>query len=154
MAVRDVYIDAPRESVWRTLADGMTYAEWVVGTREVRSVDPAWPDVGAELHFTVGFGPLALHDRTVVRVCRPFERLELEISAGLLGTVRAAIQLIEWGKGTVVVLDEHPLRGVSAGLHGPPTELILHLRNRLVLRKLTEVVHRADEARKTGLTPR
>ncbi|ROO88667.1 polyketide cyclase/dehydrase/lipid transport protein [Actinocorallia herbida] len=151
MAVRDVYIEVPRERVWRVLATGTAYAEWVVGTREVRSVDPAWPAVGAELHFTAGYGPWALHDRTVVRVSRPPERLELEIHAGRFGTIRAALQLIEWGAGTVVVLDEHPLRGIGATLHSPTTELFLNLRNRLALDNLAKVALRAAEARRTGV---
>ncbi|GAB2864742.1 SRPBCC family protein [Actinocorallia aurea] len=153
MAVRDIYIEAPREDVWRVLANGMAYAEWVVGTREVRSVDPAWPAVGAELQFTAGYGPWRLHDRTVVRVSRPPDRLELEIHARRFGTIRAAVQLIEWGTGTVVVLDEHPLRGLSAAFHSPTTELVLHLRNRVVLGNLSRVARRVVEARRTGVGP-
>ncbi|MEO5876057.1 MAG: SRPBCC family protein [Streptosporangiaceae bacterium] len=141
MALSDTYIDLPRETVWQALADGRRYAEWVVGTREICSVDAGWPRVGSRLHFIVGYGPLKLSDRTVVRVSEAPERLELEVKAGPFGTVRVAIRLIEWGEGTVVILDEHPLRGVGAGLHGPPSEIFLQLRNRLMLRNLTTVSH-------------
>jgi uncharacterized protein YndB with AHSA1/START domain len=139
MAVRQTFIALPPEAVWETLADGRRYAEWVVGTREVQAANVRWPRVGAEIHFVFGYGPLKLHDRTVVRVCEPPQRLELEVHAGPFGTARVAIRLIAWGEGTVLILDEHPLRGLSAGLHGPHIEMLLHLRNRLMLRKLARL---------------
>jgi uncharacterized protein YndB with AHSA1/START domain len=139
MAVRHIFIARPPEAVWATLADGRKYAEWVVGARKIRAANVEWPQIGAEIHFVVGYGPLKLHDRTVVRVCEPPQRLELEVHAGPLGTTRVAIQLIAWGEGTVLILDEHPLRGLSAGLHGPHIEMLLHLRNRVMLRNLARV---------------
>jgi uncharacterized protein YndB with AHSA1/START domain len=146
MAVRHTYIAAPPEDVWAALADGDRYADWVVGTRRIRHADPDWPRVGACIEFTVGWGPVRLDDRTVVRVSVPPERLELEIKAGLFGTVRVTFALTPWGDGTVLVVDEHPLAGLGAGLHGPPGEMLLHLRNRLLLRNLKRIVHdkRAD----------
>jgi uncharacterized protein YndB with AHSA1/START domain len=147
MAVRPIFIALPRETVWATLADGRRYAEWVVGTREVRAADQSWPQVGAAIHFVFGYGPLKLHDHTVVRVCEPPRRLELEVHAGPFGTARAAFELIAWGEGTVVILDEHPLRGLGAGLHGPHVEVFLHLRNRLTLRNLARLAERTHPER-------
>jgi hypothetical protein len=37
--------------------------------------------------------------------------LGLEADGGPLGTARIVLDLSEWGEDTVVVLDEHPLRG-------------------------------------------
>jgi uncharacterized protein YndB with AHSA1/START domain len=152
MALRRRYLAAPREAVWAALSDGSRYAEWVAGTREIRRTDPRWPKVGAEIEFVAGYGPLVLNDHTTVRVCQPPERLELEVRAGSLGTVRVAFHLTEWGVGTLVTLDEHPLRGVSAGLHGPPAEWVTHLRNRLVLRRLSELAR--EKARELSATSR
>ncbi|MFG2005580.1 SRPBCC family protein [Spirillospora sp. NPDC048911] len=146
MAVRHSYFAAPREAVWAALADGARYADWVVGTQEILREDPAWPAVGSQIEFSVGWGPLKYRNRTVVRICEPLDRLELEIKVGLLGTVRVAFQLLEWGEGTVAIVDEHPLRGISAGLHGPPGDMILHLRNRLMLRNLTALVQEKKQA--------
>ncbi|GAA2587407.1 SRPBCC family protein [Actinomadura fulvescens] len=140
MAVRHHYFAAPREAVWAALADGARYADWVVGTREILREDPAWPAVGSQIEFAVGWGPLKYRNRTVVRICEPLDRLELEIKMGLLGAVRVAFQLLPWGEGAVLIVDEHPLRGISAGLHGPPGEVVLSLRNRLMLRNLTAIV--------------
>ncbi|MBW8483875.1 SRPBCC family protein [Actinomadura parmotrematis] len=140
MAVRHIYIDAGRDDVWAALADGARYADWVVGTKEIRHEDPGWPAVGSEIRFVAGIGPVSYSDRTVVRVNERPDRLELEIGAGYLGKVRVAFQLIPWGEGTVVVVDEHPLYGAVAGLHGPHAELLLNLRNRLMLRNLRSVV--------------
>ncbi|MCD0451588.1 SRPBCC family protein [Actinocorallia sp. API 0066] len=143
MAVREVFIDQPPDIVWGVLSDGKKYAEWVVGTRKVQEVDPGWPAPGASLQYVARYGPFGLSDRTVVRICAPPERLEMEIKAGPFGSVRVAIRLIPWGTGTVVILDEHPLRGISAGLHGPLSELVLHVRNRLMLRELAHTVERS-----------
>ncbi len=40
-------VDAPAEAVWSVLADGWSYANWVVGAARVRDVDPGWPAQGA-----------------------------------------------------------------------------------------------------------
>src|SRR5690242_21505764 len=119
MAILHTYIDLPRTKVWETLADGERYAEWVVGTRDILAVDDHWPAPGAALRYVVGFGPFRLEDRTVVRVREEPGILELEIKAGPFGAIRVAIELREWGEGTLPILDEHPLKGISAGLHGP-----------------------------------
>lgn len=39
-------VDAPAEAVWSVLADGWSYANWVVGAARVRDVDPGWPAQG------------------------------------------------------------------------------------------------------------
>ncbi|MQY06779.1 SRPBCC family protein [Actinomadura macrotermitis] len=140
MAVRHHFIDAPPDAVWAALADGSRYADWVVGTKRILREDPQWPQVGAEIRFEFGAGPLTFSDRTVVRVCEPPERLELEIKARIFGTVRMAFSLTAWGEGTLVIADEHPLTGLGTGLQGPPAELVLNLRNRLMLRNLDAVV--------------
>ncbi|WP_331766017.1 hypothetical protein [Embleya sp. NBC_00896] len=43
-------------------------------------------------------------------------------------------------------MDEHPLRGPAARLHGPPGEAILHVRNRKMLRNLARVAEESSEA--------
>jgi len=152
MAILRTFIDLPRSSVWEALSDGRKYAEWVVGTRDIRAVDADWPAVGSELHFVVGYGPLKLNDRTVVRVCEEPGRLELEVKAGPFGAIRVAIELIPWGEGTLVTLDEHPLKGLSSGLKGPPSDPLLFIRNRVMLRNLagvTEKVHRENRQKTT-----
>lgn len=139
MAQRQQLVQCPPHQVWNVLADGRSYAEWVVGTQEILDVDATWPDVGAALRFRVGLGPAHFTDSCVVRICEPGRRLELEAKAQLLGTARIAFTLIPWAEQTLVIMDEHPLLGPGARLEGPPSELLLHLRNRRLLGNLARI---------------
>ena len=146
MAVRNALVRAHPSAVWAVLADGHSYDQWVVGTQTVRSVDPGWPREGTSLHYTVGLGRLRLRDRTTVRLVEPGKSLELEALARPVGSVRISIQILPWGEDSVVVLDEHPLRGPSWALENPIAELAMTLRNRAMLHRLTRVVEsRATE---------
>jgi uncharacterized protein YndB with AHSA1/START domain len=148
MATHNVLIDAVPEAVWAVLADGYGYARWVVGTRAIRAVDDGWPAVGTSIHHSVGIGPLTVDDRTVVRVCEPGRRLELEAFAGFAGSARIAIELIPWGDETVAVVDEHPLRGPGRTMHTGLTELPLQLRHRRLVGNLRRVVEEREQARR------
>ena len=140
MTVLSVLIERPPEQVWALLADGHSYAEWVVGTKEICEVDRDWPRVGSSIAFTVGAGPLTFSDRTTVRLVEPERHLELEARAKWLGTARIAFDIRPWGEHTLVTIDEHPLRGPSARLHNALFEVALRLRNRLMLRRLADTV--------------
>jgi carbon monoxide dehydrogenase subunit G len=127
--------------VWRVLADGQRYAEWVQGTKEIRHVEPGWPAVGTSIHFTVGIGPLEHKDRTTVRDCKVERKLELEVHAWPVGTVRVALSVEPEGDGSRVTLAEHPLRGPAAWLHSALTAVGFRARNRVQindLRRLAE----------------
>lgn len=140
MATVNVLVRRPPERVWDVLSDGWAYAQWVVGTRKIRSVDDGWPVLGAALHYTVGVGPLNLRGSTTVRHVEPGRQLGLEADAGPLGAARILIDLQEWGEDTVVVLDEHPLRGPGYFLHNAVGEAALLLRGRPMVRNLARLV--------------
>jgi hypothetical protein len=140
MAVRNALVRADPSAVWAVLADGHSYDQWVVGTQAVRSVDPGWPQEGTSLHYTVGLGRFRLKDRTTVRLVEPGKCLELEALVRPVGSVRISIQILRWGEDSVVVVDEHPLRGPSWALENPITELAMTLRNRAMLHRLASVV--------------
>lgn len=141
MAVRHVLVKRPPEAVWSVLCDGSRYAEWVVGTSDTEEADPDWPEVGSKIRYAVRLGPLVLHNQTVVRVCDPPGRLELEAVAGPLGSARIAIRVEPWGEDeTLVIVDEHPLRGPGSRLHIAPVELLIQLRHRKMLARLGRVV--------------
>ncbi|WP_042368123.1 SRPBCC family protein [Streptacidiphilus neutrinimicus] len=146
MAVRHVLIGRPPESVWNILADERCYARWVPGTSRTEPGDGHWPDVGSSLRYTVRLGPWQLQGRTVVRRCAPNARLELEAHAGRLGTARIGIELLPWGSGTLVIVDEHPLQGLGGSLHAAPSEALLHLRHRSMLSRLARTVEARDGA--------
>jgi hypothetical protein len=140
MASVNVLVRRPPEQVWDVLCDGRAYASWVLGTREVRAVDDGFPAVGTAIHYTVGWGPLALRGTTTVRVAEQGRLLGLEADAGLLGTARIVIELNPWGQDTVVVLDEHPLTGTGAWLHNPVTDVVSLVRQEPMMRRLARLV--------------
>jgi uncharacterized protein YndB with AHSA1/START domain len=140
MASVNVLVRRTPEQVWDVLSDGRAYASWVLGTREIRAVDDEWPAVGSSIHYTVGWGPLALRGRTTVRAAEPGRVLGLEADAGLLGTARIVIELSTWGQGTVVVLDEHPLTGAGSWLHNPVTDVVSLVRQEPMMRRLARLV--------------
>ncbi|HYZ55525.1 MAG TPA: SRPBCC family protein [Streptosporangiaceae bacterium] len=142
MAVLNVLVDRPPREVWDVLSDGRAYAEWVVGTRHIRDVDPAWPKLGSEIHYSLGIGPWTFDDVTKVRLVEAGQHLELEARAGRLGTARVSIVLLPWGENqTVVILDEHPLSGPGVRWHSIVVEGLLRLRNQRMLRSLARIVH-------------
>ncbi|MEE1757475.1 SRPBCC family protein [Streptomyces sp. SP18CS02] len=139
MAVRHHLIKRRPEAVWAVLGDGSRYSDWVVGTSSSRSKDTHWPQVGSAIEYTVNLGPYTATGETVVRVHEPPRILELEAKSSL-GTARIAIDVRPWGEETLVIVDEHPLRGPGGALHNAAFEALLQLRHRAMLARLAAVV--------------
>jgi uncharacterized protein YndB with AHSA1/START domain len=146
MAIVNVLVRRPPERVWEVLADGFAYAQWVVGTREIRRVDEGWPAVGTSIHYTLGLGPVTFRGRTTSRVVEEGRRLGLEADASVLGTARIMIELLPWGEDTVLLLDEHPLRGPGYRFHNTFSDALLLLRGRPMVKNLARVVESRSAA--------
>lgn len=150
MAIVNVLVRRPPERVWEVLADGFAYADWVVGTREIRAVDDAWPAVGTSIHYTVGLGPLSFRGHTTVRMLQEGRALGLEADASPLGSARIMIELLPWGEDTVVLVDEHPLRGPGYELHNAFSDALLLIRGRPMVKNLARLVERRFPAGPAG----
>ncbi|MFJ2931480.1 SRPBCC family protein [Streptomyces sp. NPDC087219] len=140
MAVRHQLIHRPPHAVWAVLADPTRYGAWVVGPSESTPLDLSWPEVGSRLRYTVRLGPWSTDGTTTVRHTVPGRELELEAAFKALGTARIFLQLRPWGEETLVVCDEHPLRGLGGTLHNSFSEAALQLRHRGMLARLARVV--------------
>ncbi len=140
MAVRHYVIERAPEAVWAVLEDPGLYSEWVVGTSETRALDDRWPQVGAALEYTVALGPWSYEGRTTVRRYEPPGWLELEADSGRLGTARIAIEVRPWGGHTLVIVDEHPLRGLGGAVHAAPLDVLIQVRHRNMLPRLARTV--------------
>lgn len=127
-------------AIFDVLRDGRTYGDWVVGTSEIRAVDPGWPQEGTRLHYRVGHGPLRKDDVTTSRDYTPDERLELEANAWPMGTARIVLSVEDADGGTLVSIEEHPRRGLAKLLHNPVLDLLIKLRNVETLRRLESQV--------------
>ncbi|MFH9725092.1 SRPBCC family protein [Streptomyces sp. NPDC017254] len=142
MAVRHQLIRRPPYAVWAVLANPSQYGKWVVGPSESAPLDPDWPAIGSRLRYTVRLGPWSAQSVTTVRHAEPGRELELEAMAKGLGSARIFIQLRPWGEETLVVCDEHPLRGPGGVLHNPASEALLQIRHRGMLARLAKLVER------------
>lgn len=140
MAVRHQLVRRPPHAVWTVLADPTRYGEWVVGPSSSTPLDRDWPDLGSRLRYTVKLGPWSVEGVTTVRHREPGRELELEASFKALGTARIFLQLRPWGEETLVVCDEHPLRGPAGTFHNPVSEAALQLRHRGMLARLAGLV--------------
>ncbi|CAM5463899.1 SRPBCC family protein [Streptomyces cyaneofuscatus] len=142
MAVRHHLIDRPPTAVWSVLEDETLYGEWVVGTSDSRPESGRWPESGASITYHVHVGPKRFAGRTVVRYIDRPGTLELEAEGGPWGTARIAFDIRPWGERTLVIVDEHPLRGLGGTLHNPLLDTVLQLRHRTMLARLARLVER------------
>jgi len=126
----------PPDAVLAVLADGWSYATWVVGTSRIRSVDPAWPAPGARLAHSVGVWPLVLDDVTTCRAWDPERGIELQARGWPAGEARVRIEVAAGSGGSVVRLEEDAVRGPGTLVPAPVRSAVLVPRNRETLSRL------------------
>jgi len=132
-----------RERVFEVLADGWTYASWVVGAAHIRRVDEGWPQVGTKIHHSVGPWPMNVQDVTVVRAVDPPHTLELHARLWPFGAARIRLELEDAGPDvTRVRMIEHAERGPIRLLPHAAQALLLVPRNRESLRRLADLAVR------------
>jgi hypothetical protein len=129
-------VAAAADAVWAVLADGWRYTSWVVGATRMREVDPAWPGVGAQLHYSVGTWPLLLDDTATVLVCVPKRELVLRSRAWPVGRTEVRLTLDEGAAGCEVVLSEDVNGGPGRLLPPPARSALIGPRNAETLRRL------------------
>ncbi|HVW32509.1 MAG TPA: SRPBCC family protein [Acidimicrobiia bacterium] len=149
MSQNEMTVEAPPGVVWEMLADAPTYEDWVVGNKEIRDHDAAWPGPGAEFHHTVGIGPLAVKDKTVSLEAQQARRLVLNVRVLPIGHGKVTFDLIPAGPGTTrVQMAEEPLAG-PAKVFWPLLIPLVKVRNAETLRRLK----RCAEARQQAAAP-
>jgi uncharacterized protein YndB with AHSA1/START domain len=140
VARNDIRIAASPERVFAILSDSGSYAEWVVGSSEVRDADPGWPALGTKFHHRVGLGPLSVVDNTQVVGADPPNRLVLHARARPLGTSRVEIRLAPEDGGTRVTMVEEAGDVLTRIAFNPLTDHLVRARNLLSLRRLRRLV--------------
>jgi hypothetical protein len=134
--------NATPEDAFAVLEDGRGYADWVVGTRKIRDVEPGWPRPGSAIHYTAGHWPLRKDDKTQALAYEPDRRLRLEARAWPLGTAGIVINVEPSRDGVVVSLDEAPAKGWLRVIHNPVLDAMIRLRNVETLRRFEQAVRR------------
>lgn len=138
MAVNETHVEATPEDVFAFLADGKRYADWVVGAKYIRSVDPDWPAVGSRIHHTIGVGPIELSDSTKVRAVDPPNHLSLEARLRPIGRAAVKLEVVAAEGGSLVRMTEEPI-GLSRFVRRVLDPPIL-VRNAEALRRLKKLV--------------
>jgi uncharacterized protein YndB with AHSA1/START domain len=137
MATNSITIDAPVARVFSVLADGHSYAEWVVGAKRIRSVDESWPAPGSKFHHTIGVGPIELDDNSEVLDVEENRRLKLRVRARPAGQAEVTLTLQPTdGMRTRVEMEERPVKGIAKLIHNPLLDATLKGRNAEALRRL------------------
>ncbi|WP_330456358.1 SRPBCC family protein [Streptomyces sp. NBC_00820] len=139
MAVRHQLIERAPTALWTVLKDPSRFADWVVGTSNSAPREGRWPELGSSLTYTVKLGRKKAEGFTVVRRYEPPRYLELEAHAGE-ESARIAFDILPWGDDTLVIVDEHPLRGLSGSLHNTVLDALIQIRHRKMLSRLAQLV--------------
>ena len=140
-------VAAPADAVWKVLADGWSYANWVVGAARVRDVDPGWPAQGSRVHHSFGLWPVLIQDFTRVERSVPTQDLELTARGWPAGEAHVHISVRAEGTDrSVVTITEDAVSGPAKLMPAPLRRVLIAPRNRETLHRLAllaEGHHRA-----------
>lgn len=131
------HVTVPPERVFEILADGWTYAGWVVGASHIRAVDPHWPAPGSRIHHAVGPWPLVIRDTTTVREVTTGRRVLLRVRVWPAGEgdVEFVVDPEAGGLASTVTMTETLVNGPWR-LLGPVVDSLLRVRNIETLNRL------------------
>ncbi|MFE6648871.1 SRPBCC family protein [Nocardioides sp. NPDC057772] len=142
MSTNHRLVHATPEQVWDVLSDGWLYPLWVVGASRLRDADKDWPNVGAQLHHSVGVWPLLLDDSTEVLECDPGSRLLLRARGWPVGAAHVEITVEPAGEDTEIAIREQAVAGPGALIPRLVQDPLLTWRNVEALRRLAFIVER------------
>jgi uncharacterized protein YndB with AHSA1/START domain len=137
MVTTEITADVPPERVFDVLSDGRSFGDWVVGSSEIRAVDPGWPQPGSRFHHTIGWGPLKIADHTESLESIPPSRLRMRARARPFGSAMVTLDLHPLdGGATRIVMSEGPADVLTALVLNPLMHPLIRLRNNESLRRL------------------
>ena len=133
-------IAASAEDVFDVLADGWSYAGWVVGASHIREVDPGWPAEGTRIHHSVGPWPLHVEDVTRVLHVVPGRLIDLRARMWPFGSARVRLTLTPAGPdATDVLMEEEITHGPGRAIPTAVQAVLLKPRNAESLRRLGDI---------------
>ncbi len=112
------------------LADGWTYAQWVVGNSRTRAVDDGWPAPGAAIRHSIGVWPVVIDDQMLVKRCTPLGELVLLAKLGRFGAAWIRLGLRDASEGCCVEMSEVPAAGAMSMIPDRVALVALTPRNR------------------------
>jgi len=145
MAVTRQFACSPT-AVFAVLADGWSYATWVVGASRLRAVEPSWPAAGSKLFHSAGVWPLLVSDTTQVIEYDSPNRMVLEARGWPAGQARVEITVESSGTGCRVSIAEDASDGPALLVPKPLRLAMMHVRNVETLRRLAYLSERRPTA--------
>ena len=131
---------ATPEEIFEVLADGYAYDDWVVGAKQIRSVDDNWPAKDSRFHHTIGAGPIDIKDSTKVLEVDPPRKLVLSVRFRPAGTAVVELTLEPVDETTTkVTMKETPTSGAARAM-ALATSMMLLVRNEWSLLRLRRLV--------------
>lgn len=124
------------DDVFDVLADGWSFATWVVGAARIRAVDEGWPEAGTRIHHSVGLWPLLISDTTTAESIDRPHQLTLTVRAWPAGKGRVRLTCTPQGASTVVTIEEDATAGPAKLVPRPLRDVALKVRNGEALRRL------------------
>lgn len=125
-------------TLFEVLVEPTTYPGWLVGAKRIRDVSAEWPQPGSFFKHTVGFGPVAISDRSTVRELQPPRLLVLFVRARPAIEAIVRFELTDVTGGCELVMTEEPVGGYK--LLAPVTQPLVKRRNDRSLQRLQDVV--------------
>lgn len=129
-------VAASPAEVWAVLADGWSYATWVVGASRIRGVDAGWPATGTKVHHSFGVWPLVINDDTTVLSSTPERELVLRARGWPAGEATVRLVLTADGVGTLVAVQEDATAGPGKLVPKPVRQAGALARNKESLHRL------------------
>jgi carbon monoxide dehydrogenase subunit G len=133
------------EQIWAVLADGWTYAAWVVGASRIRAVEGTWPMPGSRVHHSVGTWPLLVSDETVVEACEPQRLIRLRAKGKAMGQAVVEISLHDEGDHTRIEMREDATQGMGRLVPHQVRQAMIAPRNTETVTRLALLAERRTE---------
>lgn len=151
MADDTTFVDAPPHCVYAVLADPGRYGLFVVGTSQIRRFHPRWPRPGTRFHHLLGVKPIVLAGSTASLATDYLTYLVLDTGLGIFGATLTTFYLVATPEGTRLEVREEPWRGAVTCLWSKAVDPALELRNRLLLKRLSELAERQFQLERSVL---
>jgi len=124
--------------LFQVLTNPDTYPEWLVGAKRIREVSPDWPSPGSYFKHVVGFGPIAIPDRTTVLDIQETSMLKLLARARPLLKAEVLFDIHPHPDGCFLRITETPVGPFK--FLSPLLQPLIRARNQRSVQRLVKVV--------------
>ena len=138
MTITEQQFTVPASTLFDAITNPYSYPKWLVGTRHIRYVSSNWPQPTSYFKHTVGFGPIAIPDRTTVRVIEQPRMVEMLVRARPVIEAVVRFEVNPSPAGCTLRMEETPV-GVYK-LFSAFAQPLIRLRNERSLHRLRSML--------------